>query len=279
MTPASTRRARALSFTRLLPNVITLLGLCAGLTGVRFAVQERWEPAVAAIVIAAALDGIDGRIARMLNASSRFGAELDSLSDFICFGAAPALIIWMWALSDAGPLGWMVCLLFAVCCVLRLARFNTQVLGEDELPSWSSRYFTGVAAPAGAGYALIPMALYFETEWGFLTDPWVIGPHVAVIGALMVSRWPSYSFKKIRVPKAAALPVLFLVVILAAFLVSNTWLTLALIGIGFMCTLPFSLLSYHRLSKGQNRVVPGLEGPVSKKSDGPAGSKDQGNTP
>ena len=119
------------------------------------------------------------------------------------------------------------------------------------------------------------MALYFETEWPFLTESWFIIPHVAVIAALMVSRWPSYSFKKIRVPKAAVLPVLFLVVLLAAFLVSNTWLTLALIGIGFMCTLPFSLLSYRRLSKGQNRLVPGLEGVgTPPKSEDPPASKD-----
>ena len=157
---------------RLIPNAITVGALCAGLSGVRFAIDARWEMAVAAIVVAAILDGLDGRMARLLNGTSKFGAELDSLADFVSFGAAPALIVYLWVLNGWGGVGWVIALGFAVCCALRLARFNT-ALADPNPPRWAGHFFTGVPAPAGAGLALLPMMLHFEVGPGWVDKPLV----------------------------------------------------------------------------------------------------------
>jgi len=146
-------RLRDQSLNRLIPNMLTVMALCAGLTSIRYTLDQRWELAAIAIVIAAVLDGLDGRIARLLDGASKFGAELDSLSDFISFGVAPALLLYYWCMRGAGGIGWVLALLFAVCCALRLARFNTK-LDNTDLPAWTSRFFTGVPAPAGDGELL-----------------------------------------------------------------------------------------------------------------------------
>jgi len=155
-------RLRDQSFNRLIPNILTLLGLCAGMTAIRLALVERWELAVAAIAVAAVLDALDGRIARLLDTSSKFGAELDSLADVVGFGVVPGLLLYIWTMHDAGGIGWAVTLLFAVCCSLRLARFNTK-LDNADLPAWTGRFFVGVPAPAAAGLALTPMMAHFES--------------------------------------------------------------------------------------------------------------------
>jgi CDP-diacylglycerol--serine O-phosphatidyltransferase len=162
------------SINRLIPNMLTVMALCAGLTSMLYALQARWEPAVIAIVAAGVLDGLDGRIARLLNGQSKFGAELDSLSDFISFGVAPALLLYIWQLSELKGLGWAVTMAFAVCCALRLARFNTK-LDNTDLPAWTSRFFVGVPAPAGAGLALIPVMATFELGPGYLDHPLFVG--------------------------------------------------------------------------------------------------------
>ena len=154
-------RLRDQSLNRLIPNMLTVMALCAGLTSIRYTLDQRWELAAIAIVVAAVLDGLDGRIARLLDGASKFGAELDSLSDFISFGVAPALLLYYWCMRGVGGIGWVLTMLLAVCCALRLARFNTK-LDNTDLPAWTSRFFTGVPAPAGAGLALLPIFATLE---------------------------------------------------------------------------------------------------------------------
>ena len=239
-------RLRGLSLNRLLPNVLTMLALCAGVTGMRFAIQGRFEAAVIAIMLAAVFDALDGRIARLLNGQSKFGAELDSLSDVVSFGVAPAIILYLWVLSSAGSLGWMAVLALSVCAALRLARFNTK-LGESDLPPYAFNYFTGVPAPAGAGLALLPLIVSFEAGTTIFGHPLFVGLWTAAVALLMVSQLPTFSFKGIRVPQKFVIPVLAGVGLIAAMLVSTPWLTLALIGIAYLISLPFSLRQYRRL--------------------------------
>jgi len=172
--PRTRPRFEGLSFNRLIPNIMTMFGLCAGLVAIRFAIEDRWPQAAGLIVVAAVIDGLDGRLARLLKATSRFGAEFDSLADFLSFGVAPALVLYLWSMQALGPLGFVPCLLFAVCSSLRLARFNASLdIGPSPTPAYAYNFFTGVPAPAGAGCALFPMfgALAFS-EWG-----WTGGSH------------------------------------------------------------------------------------------------------
>lgn len=246
-------RLKGLSLNTLLPNVLTMMALCAGLTAIRFGIQARWEPAVLSIVIAAVFDALDGRIARLLNAASRFGEELDSLSDVVSFGVAPALLIYLWVMQDVGGIGWITTLTPAVCCALRLARFNSN-LGATEKPPWAFNYFTGVPAPAGAGLLLLPMVLSFETGPGLVDQPWVVGIWTVLIGLLMVSRWPTFSFKGVRVPQRHVVPVLATVAVIAACLVTAPWITLAGVGLFYLGLLPFSLRQYQRLEREAARL-------------------------
>lgn len=243
---SETRRVRlkGLPFNRMIPNILTLLALCAGMTAIRFGLQERWEHAVLAILVAAVLDGLDGRIARILKGASKFGAELDSLSDFVCFGVAPAVLLYLWTLQGAGQIGWMLSLLFSVCCALRLARFNTN-LDSPPLP-WSRNFFTGVPAPAGGGLALMPMALTFQFGDGIFREPAVVGSLIFVIALLMVSRVPTFSGKRISVEQRWILPTMLLVSLLAAALVSAPWMTLWLVALLYVCSFPFSIRSFNR---------------------------------
>lgn len=242
------KRKRTLSFNRLFPNILTVLALCSGLTAIRFGIGEQWERAVIALVIACFLDGIDGLVARLLRGTTKFGAELDSLSDAISFGMVPALLLYLWAMQGAGTVGWALCLLYAVCCVLRLARFNTMV-GEPGLPSWAHNYFTGVPSPAAAGLAILPMILSFYFEAGVFSSPVIVGLFLAVVSFLMVSRVPTFSVKRLRVPRQFALPMMLLIVLSAGFLVTETWATLGLMGVLYLGSIPFSILTFRRLSR------------------------------
>ena len=254
MSGARRRRLQGLSFHRLIPNALTLMAVSAGITGVRFAWSERWELAVAAIVFAAILDGLDGRIARLVGATSRFGAELDSLSDFISFGVAPALIIYLWALNGVGGLGWAITLLFAICCALRLARFNTGLDNEEPSPQ-AKKYFTGVPAPAGAGIALLPMIFSFEFGAEFLQSPWLNGINLVFGAALMVSRLPTFALKSIKVPQRFVGIVMLGLGALVAFLISTPWLTLAVIGLLYLAMIPVSVIFARR----EQRVFYGVD--------------------
>lgn len=241
-------RFKSLSFNKMIPNMITLLALAAGLTSIRYGLRDEWEHAVIAIFLAAVFDGMDGRVARMLKGTSKFGAELDSLSDFISFGVAPAVLLYMWTLHDAGGAGWALSLLLAVCAALRLARFNT-MLGEPDLPSWAHNYFTGVPAPAAAGLVLLPMVLSFQFEADIFNEPAVVAVFVVGVAFLMVSKIPTYSAKRFRVPAVWALPLMVLVGLTAAFLVTEPWATLAVVLAVYAVSIPFSARSFRMLQK------------------------------
>ena len=239
-----------LSFNKMIPNILTMLALCAGLTSLRFALHAKWEMAVTSILLAAILDGLDGRIARLLHGTSKFGAELDSLSDFVSFGVAPGMVLYFWAMQSAGDLGWAVVLLFSVCCALRLARFNT-MLGQPDLPPWAYNFFTGVPAPAAACLVLVPMMVSFQ--WGGSNGPFarpaINAAALVLVSFLMVSKIPTFSGKRFRVPHHYVLPMLLLVGVLAAFLVSQPWTTISVLTILYAASIPFSARAFARLKK------------------------------
>ena len=235
-------------FRALIPNAVTALALCFGLTGIRFAVGEEWDKALAAIVFAGVLDAMDGRIARLLRADSRFGAELDSLSDVIAFGVAPAVVIFLWSLHAAPQFGWTAALALALACALRLARFNAQI-DADEQPHKSAGFLTGVPAPAGAGLAFIPIYLWFVTgselfrEW-YVTMPWIL-----FVALLLISSIATYSWSSLRVRRSSRLFAIAGIGLLGAALVTNPWITLLGIALLYVAMLPFSIASYARVKR------------------------------
>ncbi|MGE4281832.1 MAG: CDP-diacylglycerol--serine O-phosphatidyltransferase [Magnetospirillum sp.] len=243
-----------LSINTLIPNILTVLALCAGLTSIRFALHGKWQHAVVSIVLAAILDGLDGRVARLLQGTSKFGAELDSLSDFVSFGVAPAMMLYFWTMQGAGGFGWAMVLLFAVCCALRLARFNT-MLGNADLPPYAYNFFTGIPAPAAAGVVLLPMVASFEFGEEFFARPIVVSVFLLGVAFLMVSTIPTFSFKKVRIPNAWVLPVLLIVGVLAAFLVTEPWLTLVVVGFVYLGMIPFSVRAFRRLKRQAEAVT------------------------
>ncbi|MSP49349.1 MAG: phosphatidylcholine/phosphatidylserine synthase [Alphaproteobacteria bacterium] len=247
-------RLKGLSLNHLLPNVLTVLALCSGLTAVRFAHLEQWQAAVAAIVVAAVLDGLDGRLARLLGGGSKFGAELDSLSDFLSFGAAPAVVVYTWSSHELGGIGWAAALFLAVCCALRLARFNT-ALEDPDKPAFAYNYFVGVPAPAGGGLALLPMMISFEWTAGPFREPVLTSLWLVVIGLLMVSRFPTFAFKKVKVPHAYVLPTLVGAGLFTAALFSAPWLTLIVLGVIYLAMFPLSYRSFRRLTKEAQRIA------------------------
>lgn len=261
---------RGLPMRSLLPNILTVLALCSGLTSMRFALQERWELAVTLILIAAVIDGLDGRLARLLKGTSRFGAELDSLSDFVCFGVAPVFLLYQWSLKDMGGLGWLAVVAYAVCCALRLARFNT-ALEEPNQPAWTANFFTGISSPAGAGLSMLFIILSFEAGDGFWRAAPVNFAWVLIIGALMVSRVPSYSLKRLRVRREMGLAVLLLVAVLAGLLISFPFQTLFGFGILYLASLPLAYRSYIKLRDQDLRgsLAPQDGSPVSEAASSP----------
>jgi CDP-diacylglycerol--serine O-phosphatidyltransferase len=235
---------------RILPNLVTLLALCAGLTSIRMSIEHRFDAAVGAIAIAALLDGIDGRVARFLRSSSRFGAELDSLTDFVDFGVAPAILLFVWTLGEVRSLGWIVVMVFAICAALRLARFNVAIDNPDR-PEWQGNYFVGVPAPAGAITVLLPVYMEFVgTPHGFWTAPLVL-VYTLAIGLLMVSRVPTWSGKLIgrRIPRDFVMGVFVAAVLLVALLFTYPWETAAIGTLAYLASLPFSWNAFHRREK------------------------------
>jgi CDP-diacylglycerol--serine O-phosphatidyltransferase len=243
--PPFRRRFKAIPVRTLLPNLITLLALCAGLTAIRVAVENKIDLALAAIVFAALLDGIDGRVARMLKGTSRFGAELDSLADFVNFGVAPALILYFWGLHDLKSAGWIAALVFATCCGLRLARFNVMI-DDPNKPAWAADFFTGIPAPAGAITVLLPIYLNFLGAPGGLIVDWLTLVYTLAIALLMVSRLPVFSGKRAgkRVPPDMVLPVFVAVVLFFALLVSYPWAVLTIGTLAYLACLPLGWWSY-----------------------------------
>lgn len=232
----------------MIPNAITALALCMGLTGVRFAIGGEWEKAMGAIVLAGVLDGMDGRIARLLRAQSKFGAELDSLSDNIAFGTAPALILFLWSLRFAPKFGWVAALALAVCCALRLARFNAR-LDAAEQPHKSAGFNTGVPAPAGAGTAFVPIFLWLITGSEWFHAWYVVLPWTLFVAALMISSLPTYSWSSIRVRREWRLFALAGVAVLGAALLTAPWMTLLAISALYLVMIPVALASYARVKR------------------------------
>ena len=246
-------RLKGQPINKLIPNILTVLALCAGMTAIRFGIQGKWEAAVFALMAAGVFDALDGRIARLLRGTSRFGAELDSLSDFISFGVAPAVILYFWVMNQAGGIGWAVVLLFSVCCALRLARFNTKS-GESDLPPWAYNYFTGVPAPAGAAIIVFPMVLTFEFGPGIFDRPEIAGPLIVAVSVLEVSPIPTFSFKQFKVPHKFVLPSLVLVGLLAASLASAPWSTCIAVMTAYLISIPLAIRSFHKLKKAAAEI-------------------------
>ena len=251
--PRSHPRFKGPSFNRMIPNILTLLGLCAGMTSMRFALDGRFGSAAVAILVAAFIDGLDGRIARLLKAVTRFGAEFDSLSDFLCFGVAPAFVLYLWSLHGAGGFGYMPCLMFAVCMALRLARFNAALDGAP-MPAYAYNFFTGVPAPAGALLVLFPMFVGLEARglgwtWMEAAARYPLFDAAVLVGValMLVSTLPIWSFKNFKVPSEYVLPMLLGVGTYAALLVADPWAGLALAGLIYIGMVPFSVRSFRRL--------------------------------
>ena len=268
--PPRRRRFKAIPVRTLLPNLITLLALCAGLTSIRLAVENKLDFALAAIVFAALLDGVDGRIARMLKGTSRFGAELDSLADFVNFGVAPALILYFWGLHELKSAGWIVALVFAICAGLRLARFNVMI-DDPNKPAWAGNFFTGIPAPAGAITVLLPIYLNFLGVSNGLVMVWLTFFYTLAIALLMVSRLPVFSGKRVgkRVPPEMVLPVFVVVVLFFALLISYPWEVLTLGSLAYLACLPLGWLSYREYQRkdaaateAETAAVPASEAPV-----------------
>ncbi len=265
------RGLRGFSINRLIPNVLTLAALCSGLTAIRFGLQGQFRLAVIAVIVAAIFDALDGRVARRLGVTSRFGAELDSLSDFLCFGVAPALVLYLASLHEGGPLGWVVTLMFPICSALRLARFNTGLLSDSPPPAWTGSYFTGVPAPAGALLALIPLLVSFEAETTWPRHPLVVGATMVAVGGLMVSRLPTFSFKRGRIPRHLVMPALLGAALVMGLVVSSPWFGLSLLGLVYVCLIPFSWLAYRRQASLEGRSTgPGGEVVALRSVDQPS---------
>jgi CDP-diacylglycerol--serine O-phosphatidyltransferase len=239
--------------------MLTILGLCAGLTSIRYALDGRYELAVALIAAAVVLDGLDGRSARMLNLSSKLGAQLDSLADFLSFGVAPAVLVYLWTLRDVRGIGWALAMLFATCCALRLARFNSELELPDR-PRWTYHFFTGIPAPAAAGLAVLPLLVSFVLGDGWPRSWFLNAAFMVFVGVMMVSRVPTYSIKRVRVAPDMVLPTLLLAFVVIAGLVVETWLTLALIGVLYLGSIPLAVLSARRM---RQREVPAAAAPAT----------------
>jgi len=262
------RQFRRIPVRTLAPNLVTLLALCAGLTAIRLAFETRYSLALAAIVFAAILDGIDGRLARLLKGTSRFGAELDSLADFVNFGVAPGLILYFWGLHDLKSAGWIAAMAFAICAGLRLARFNV-MLDDPDRPAWAANFFVGVPAPAGAIIVLLPIYAAFL---GLPRSPvltWVMLFYTLLIAGLMVSRLPVFSGKRFgtRVPPEMVGPVIIFLVLFVALLVAYPWTILTAGTLAYLVSLPVGWLSYRgykrRAREGRMEAAPSAVAPIT----------------
>lgn len=249
------RFARGLAMRAVVPNAITAAALCSGLTGVRFAIAGDYEKAVLAVMIAGLLDGIDGRIARLLKAQSRFGAELDSLADSLSFGMAPALILFLWSLQDLPRFGWFAALAFAICCALRLARFNAQI-DADEQPHKSAGFLTGVPAPVGAGLAFLPLFLWMASGEELFRHPLLVAGWIVLIAFLMISNLATLSWSSIRPSATVRLEVIAMVGLVFAALLLEPWWTLAGISVIYLALMPLGYARYAKIRRRREERKP-----------------------
>jgi CDP-diacylglycerol--serine O-phosphatidyltransferase len=253
--PTGQARLRDIPLRAIFPSLLTLLAIALGMTAMRLAAEERFEPAIAALVFAALLDGIDGRVARFLKSTSRFGAQLDSLADFVNFGVAPALVIYFALLDGLGSIGWIAALVFAICVCLRLARFNV-MLDMPGRPDWQKGYFVGIPAPAAAMVVMAPVYLLLlgvpdSIPFDVLTLAYVLG-----VGLLTVSTLPTYSGKEFgsRIPRKAVLPLLLAAIVYVAFLLSHPWQTLIVCVAAYFLAIPFAWKSW-RTQDARQRAI------------------------
>lgn len=246
---------RGITLRMLAPNAVTAMALCFGLTGVRYGISGDWERAVLSIIFAGVLDGLDGRIARMLRGESRFGAELDSLSDSIAFGVAPALILYLWSLHAMPKFGWIFALAHALSCALRLARFNANIDAEQQ-PHKSAGFMTGVPAPAGAGLSFVPLYLWLVTGEDLFRAWYVVAPWTAFVAFLMISNIATYSWSALRLRKRIRLEVIAFAGLLAALLVTDPWLTLLLLCAVYVALIPIGIISYAKVVRTREAKPP-----------------------
>ena len=233
-----------LPFRKIAPNIVTMLALCAGVTSIRYSVQEDWVKAVICIFLAALFDGLDGRVARMLKGSTKFGAELDSLSDFVSFGVAPAILMYQWTLFDLPKFGWFFCLLFSIGMAMRLARFNT-MLDDEPQPEYWHHFFVGVPAPAAAALAIMPIMISFDfPEYAVFRSNMFCSILMCVVSFLMVSRIPTISTKKMKVPTYMFIPMMLIVALFASFVMSQPWLTLGISTLCYAASIPIGVLFF-----------------------------------
>jgi len=246
--PRRGRLPGGLSLRALAPNAITSAALCAGLTGIRFATDGQWEKAVFAVILAGMLDGIDGRVARLMKAQSRFGAELDSLADNVSFGVAPALILFMWSLNDLPRVGWFAALALAVCCALRLARFNARI-DLPEQPHKSAGFLTGVPAPVGAGLAFLPLYLWIASGEAVFRNPVVVGLWTLGMAFLMISSLATLSWTSLRPRRSIRIEVIALFGLVIAALLTEPWWTLVAICAVYLALIPLAIVRYARFRR------------------------------
>ena len=231
----------------ILPNMLTLIGVCIGLSSIRFALDEKFEFAIIAVIFAALIDGLDGRIARLIKGTSKVGKELDSLTDVISFGVAPAFIMYFWKLNELGRFGWLLCLVYVICVALRLARFN---VNSNQEPSWKDNFFEGVPSPAGGILVLTPLIVsltgfdYFELNYNLIVPVFFV-----VISILLISKFPSYSFKKIVIPRRTTIFLLFGIVLFFGLLLVYTFNVIAISSVIYLFLLPISFIHYQKIKK------------------------------
>lgn len=246
----SKQKLKSLPFRKIAPNIVTLLALCAGVTSIRYSIQADWAKAVICVFVAAFFDLLDGRVARMLKGSTKFGAELDSLSDCVSFGVAPAIMLYQWTMFDLPKFGWFFCLLIAVGMAMRLARFNT-MLEDEPQPIYWKHFFVGVPAPAAAALVMMPIMISFDFpqfNWLFRSDAfcaiWAV-----IVTFLMVSRIPTVSTKKLKIPTYMMMPLMLIVALFASFIITQPWITLGTMTFLYALSIPVGVLVFLKEKK------------------------------
>ena len=241
----SDRKARMI-----LPNMLTLIGVCIGLSSIKFALDEKFELAIIAIIFAALIDGLDGRIARLIKGTSKVGKELDSLTDVISFGVAPSFVMYFWLLNNLGKFGWLLCLIYVVCVTLRLARFN---VNSNEEPSWKDNFFEGVPSPAGGILVLMPLIFSLSGFDFFIISYNILVPVFFIsVSFLLISKFPTYSLKKIIIPRSMTVFLLFGIVLFFGLLLIYPFKVVFLSGFIYLSLIPISFLHYRKINKQKN---------------------------
>ena len=241
----------------ILPNTLTIIGVCVGLSSIKFAMDQNYGLSIIALLISGILDTLDGRIARLIKGTSKVGKELDSLTDVVSFGVAPAFIMYFWTLNELGKLGWLIVLVYVVCCALRLARFNITTYSDDTL--WKQNFFEGVPSPGGAGLVILPLVLYKSEIYNFDQYKLLIVSTVFIITSiLLISKVPTYSFKRITIPRSTTIFLLFGIGIYFGLVFVYTFEVLFITGAVYLCTIPISYLHFRKI-KNKEKILKRIE--------------------